>query len=201
MQWSCEKIILSEFLLTIYPSLNVGMNHADMQQNITPFFWFDDKAEEAMKFYVDVFNGGPNKKQESKIISIARYEKGIESPGAEEMEGKVLTGEFELNGQRLMCLDGGPIFKFNESISLMVETDDQAETDYFWEKLIAGGGEESVCGWLKDKYGLSWQITPKRLTELTKDSDRAKAHRVFNCMLKMKKIVISELEQAAQEEK
>lgn len=168
------------------------------KQKITPFLWYDKEAEEAMNFYVDVFNNAPHSNKNSKINYIARYEKGIEAPGAAEMEGKVLTAEFELNGQKLMCLDGGPIFKFNESISLFVETADQEETDYFWDTFTKDGGEESQCGWLKDKYGLSWQITPKRLMELMGDKDKEKAHRVANCMLKMKKIVIADLEKAAE---
>lgn len=165
-------------------------------QKITTFLWFDKDAEEAMNFYVDVFNGAPHSKKNSKINRIVRYEKGIEAPGAEHMEGKVLTGEFELEGQTYMCLDGGPVFKLNESVSLLVQTEDQEETDYFWNAFITNGGQESVCGWLKDKYGLSWQITPKRLFELTNDSDREKAHNVFNSMLKMKKIIIEDLEKA-----
>jgi predicted 3-demethylubiquinone-9 3-methyltransferase (glyoxalase superfamily) len=165
------------------------------KQKITPFLWFDKESEEAMNFYIDVFNGAPSKKQESKINYIARYEKGIEAPGAEEMEGKVITAEFELNGQKFMCLDGGPIFKFNESISLYVECEDQAEVDYFWEKLSAVP-ESEQCGWCKDKYGLSWQITPKRLMELLADKDREKAHKAANAMLQMHKIDVAELEKA-----
>jgi predicted 3-demethylubiquinone-9 3-methyltransferase (glyoxalase superfamily) len=165
-------------------------------QKITPFLWFDKESEKAMNFYIEVFNNAPFKKAESKINYIARYEKGIEAPGAEEMEGKVITAEFELNGQKFMCLDGGPIFKFNESISLYVECEDQEEVDYFWEKLSAVP-ESEQCGWCKDKYGLSWQITPKRLMELLGDRDREKAHKVANAMLKMHKIDISELEKAA----
>jgi len=165
------------------------------RQKITPFLWFDKNAEEAMNFYVKVFNGAPYGKKNSKINYIARYEKGIDAPGVEQMLGKVITAEFELDGQKLMCLDGGPIFKFNESISLYVETKDQKETDYFWNKLSAVK-ESEQCGWLKDKFGLSWQITPKRLMELIGDKDKEKAHRVANAMLKMHKIVIKDLEKA-----
>jgi predicted 3-demethylubiquinone-9 3-methyltransferase (glyoxalase superfamily) len=164
-------------------------------QKITPFLWFDKNSEEAMNFYVEVFNGSPHKSGESKIISIARYEKGMEAPGTAEMEGKVITAVFELAGQRFMALDGGPIFKFNESISLYVECQDQEEVDYFWEKLSAVP-ESEQCGWLKDKFGLSWQIIPKRLDDLAGDEDREKAHRVVNAMLTMKKINIKELERA-----
>jgi predicted 3-demethylubiquinone-9 3-methyltransferase (glyoxalase superfamily) len=168
---------------------------ADIKQKITPFLWFDKNSEEAMNFYVEVFNGAPGKTAESKVLSITRYEKGIEAPEAEGMEGKVLTGVFELNGQKFMCLDGGPIFKFTEALSLYVECEDQEEVDYFFAKLSAVP-ESEVCGWLKDKFGLSWQIIPKRMMELMGDKDREKAHRVTNAMLKMKKIDIAKLEEA-----
>jgi predicted 3-demethylubiquinone-9 3-methyltransferase (glyoxalase superfamily) len=164
-------------------------------QKLTTFLWFDKNAEEAMSFYVDVFNGAPHKAGTSKVISIARYEKGIEAPGAAEMEGRVITGVFELAGQRFMALDGGPVFKFNEAVSLYIECQDQKEVDYFWEKLSAVP-ESEQCGWVKDKFGLSWQITPKRLEELSADPDREKAHRVINSMLGMKKIDIAALERA-----
>jgi predicted 3-demethylubiquinone-9 3-methyltransferase (glyoxalase superfamily) len=162
-------------------------------QSITPFLWFDDKAEEAMKFYVSVFSGSPKKRGDSRIISIARYEKGMESPGIDDMVGKVLTGVFELDGQQFMALDGGPIFKFNEAFSLLIECEDQKEIDYFWEKLSAVP-ESEVCGWLKDKYGVSWQITPKNFTAAMNDPDRKKAIKIMNAVLKMKKIIIKELE-------
>src|SRR5574341_363524 len=164
-------------------------------QKITPFLWFDKEAEEAMNFYVDVFNGSPYKSGSSRINSIARYEKGIEAPQGPEMEGKVITGEFELAGQKFMCLDGGPIFRFNESVSFFVECQDQKEVDYFWGKLSAVP-ESEQCGWLKDKFGLSWQIIPKRMMELLGDKDKEKSHRVANAMLQMKKIVIADLEKA-----
>jgi len=162
-------------------------------QSITPFLWFDDKAEEAMKFYVSVFSGSPKKRGESRIISIARYDKGMESPGIDDMIGKVLTGVFELDGQQFMALDGGPIFKFNEAFSLLIECEDQKEIDYFWEKLSAVP-ESEVCGWLKDKYGVSWQITPKNFTTVMNDPDRKKAIKMMNAVLKMKKIIIKDLE-------
>lgn len=168
-----------------------------MSQKITPFLWFDKDSEEAMQYYIDVFNNAPHKSGDSKINYIARYEKGIEAPGAAEMEGKVITAEFELNGQKFMCLDGGPIFTFTEAISLFVECEDQEEVDYFWEKLSAVP-ESEQCGWCKDKFGLSWQITPKRLMELVGDKDKEKAHRVANAMLQMHKIDIAKLEEAAQ---
>jgi predicted 3-demethylubiquinone-9 3-methyltransferase (glyoxalase superfamily) len=167
-------------------------------QKIIPCLWFDKDTEEAINFYVDVFNGAPNKKQESKIVSIMRYEKGMEAPGVEEMEGKIITAIFELAGQRFMALDGGPIFKFNEAISLDVECEDQAEVDYFWGKLSAVP-ESEQCGWLKDKFGLSWQIVPKRLGELLEDSNKKKSLAALNAMLKMHKLDVAELEKAFNE--
>lgn len=165
-------------------------------EKITPCLWFDKNCEEAVNYYIDTFNGSPHKSGESRIISIARYEKGMETPGIEEMEGKVLTAVFELAGQSFIALDGGPVFKFNESISFQIECEDQEEVDYFSGKLSAVA-ESEICGWVKDKFGLSWQITPKRLIELLADSDKEKAHRVMNAMLKMKKIDITKLEEAA----
>jgi predicted 3-demethylubiquinone-9 3-methyltransferase (glyoxalase superfamily) len=164
-------------------------------KNIVPFLWFDTKCEEAMNYYVDAFNGSPYKKSESRIVSITRYEKGMEAPGAEQMEGKVLTGIFELAGQRFMALDGGPVFTFNESTSFYVECEDQKEVDYFWKKLSAVP-ESEQCGWCKDKFGLSWQIIPKQLGELMGDSDPVKVKRVVNAMLKMHKIVVADLQKA-----
>src|SRR5688572_5191981 len=171
---------------------------AKIQQKITPFLWFDKQTEEAINFYVDVFNGSPHKNADSKIVSITRYEKGMETPGMPEMEGKVITAVFELEDQRFMALDGGPIFKFNESISLYVDCEDQQEVDYFWEKFSAVP-ESEQCGWLKDKFGLSWQIIPKRMGELLGSSDRKKALACTNAMLKMKKIDVAELERAFNE--
>lgn len=162
---------------------------------IIPFLWFDTQAEEAMNFYVDMFNGAPYKNQESRIINITRYEKGMDAPGADALEGKVITGIFELAGQRFMALDGGPVFKFNEATSFYVECEDQKEVDYFWNKLSAVP-EAEQCGWLKDKYGLSWQIIPKQLGELMGDPDPAKAQRVMQAMLQMKKIDVAGLQQA-----
>jgi predicted 3-demethylubiquinone-9 3-methyltransferase (glyoxalase superfamily) len=166
-----------------------------LMQKITPCLWFDMNCEEAINYYVSVFNDSPNKTGESKIVSIQRYEEGMETPENEKMLGKVLTAIFELNGQRFMALDGGPIFKFNEAISFEIECKDQAEVDYFWEKLSAVP-ESEQCGWVKDKFGLSWQIIPKRLSELLADSDKEKAHRVMNAMLEMKKISVPDLEKA-----
>lgn len=166
-----------------------------VNQKISPFLWFDKEAEEAMQFYVNVFNEAPYSNKNSRIVSIARYEKGIDTPQGPEMEGKVLTGVFELNGERFMCLDGGSYFKFNEAVSLFVECSDQSEVDYFWGKLSAVPASEQ-CGWLKDKYGVSWQIIPRRLMELLTDKNREKAHKAANAMLQMKKIVIADLEKA-----
>src|SRR5438045_625037 len=131
---------------------------------ITPCLWFDKNAEEAMNFYVSVFEGSPAKKSESKIVSIKRYPERPLEEHMKGMEGKVLTGIFELEGQSFMALDGGPIFKFNESVSFQVECKAQEEVDYFWGKLSAFPSSEQ-CGWLKDKFGLSWQIIPKILGE------------------------------------
>ena len=137
----------------------------DLPHKIVPSLWFDNNAEEAVRFYVSLFNGSPHKSADSEIVSIARYEKGMQVPGADEMLGKVLTAIFELNGQRFMALDGGPIFKFTEAVSFYVECEDQEEVDYFWERLSAVP-EAEQCGWLKDAYGLSWQIVPRQMGEL-----------------------------------
>ncbi len=157
-------------------------------QKITPSLWFDMNAEEAMNFYVNIF-------KDSKIVEIHRYPSGITEGPMAGMDGKVLTGIFELAGQRFMCLDGGPIFKFNEAISFYVECDDQAEVDYFWEKLAADP-TAGQCGWLKDKFDVSWQIIPKRMGELLSDPDAEKSGRAMQAMLQMKKIDIATLEQA-----
>jgi predicted 3-demethylubiquinone-9 3-methyltransferase (glyoxalase superfamily) len=167
-------------------------------QKITPSLWFDKETEEAINFYISVFNGSPNKSGDSRVISIARYEKGMEVPGMPEMTGKIITAIFELNGQRFMALDGGPIFKFNEAVSFYVECEGQDEVDYFWGKLSAVP-ESEVCGWLKDKYGLSWQIIPRQMGKLLGDPNRKKALAATNAMLKMKKIVIADLQKAFDE--
>ena len=154
-----------------------------VKQKITPFLWFDGQAEEAMNFYISVFKNGS-------IISTARY--GDEVPG---MKGKVLTGVFELFGQQFMVIDGGPQFKFNESISLYVNCDTQEEVDELWEALTKEG-KEIQCGWLKDKFGLAWQIIPSALPRLLTGSDPAKAKRVMAAMMRMKKIDTRILEKA-----
>jgi predicted 3-demethylubiquinone-9 3-methyltransferase (glyoxalase superfamily) len=155
-------------------------------QRITPFLWFDTQAEAAAKFYASVF---PN----SKILKTARY--GEAGPGP---KGSVMTVEFELAGQRMIALNGGPHFKFTEAISLSVDCKDQKEVDHYWSKL-SQGGQESMCGWLKDKYGLSWQVNPSILGKLLSDKDAKKAKRVMEAMLKMKKIDIAALNAAAKE--
>jgi predicted 3-demethylubiquinone-9 3-methyltransferase (glyoxalase superfamily) len=158
-----------------------------MAQKITTFLWFDDNAEEAVNFYTSIF-------KDSKILSLSRY--GEAGPGP---AGKVMMVTFQLEGQEFMALSGGPLFKFTEAISLFVTCKTQEEVDYFWSRLTAGGGQESRCGWLKDKFGLSWQIIPSALGELMGDRDPKKAQRVMQAMLQMKKIDIAGLQRAAQE--
>jgi predicted 3-demethylubiquinone-9 3-methyltransferase (glyoxalase superfamily) len=150
---------------------------------ITPFLWFNDQAEEAMNFYTAIFKN-------SKITSVSRYGEGGPGP-----QGSVMTATFELDGQEFMALNGGPLFTFTEAISFFVNCETQAEVDELWEKLTEGG-EESQCGWLKDKFGLSWQIVPSVLGELLNDPDAEKAGRVMNAMLQMKKIDIAGLRAA-----
>jgi predicted 3-demethylubiquinone-9 3-methyltransferase (glyoxalase superfamily) len=153
------------------------------EQTITPFLWFDGNAEEAVNFYTSTFKDG-------RIVSIDRYPDSFEG-----MQGKVLTAVFELNGQQLMAIDGGPQYKFNEAVSLYVNCESQEEVDAYWNKL-AEGGEILMCGWLKDKYGLTWQIIPKALPEMLQDKDRARAKRVMDAMMQMKKIDVAELQKA-----
>ncbi|MBX4190216.1 VOC family protein [Candidatus Parcubacteria bacterium] len=168
-------------------------------QKITPFLWFSDKAEEAINFYVSVFASSPAKRAESKVISIKRYPDGpLEGP-MKGMEGKVLTAVFELEGQIFMALDGGQVFKPTGAVSFYTECETQEEVDHFWNKLTEGGDPKAQqCGWLQDRYGFSWQVIPKTLPELLTDPDKAKADRVLQAMLKMKKIDIEELKKAAQ---
>ena len=152
-------------------------------RKITPFLWFDDQAEEAAEFYVSVFDQG-------EVVEITRY--GEAGPGP---KGSVMTVTFELEGQRFIALNGGPLFKFDEAISFVVDCDTQDEVDRFWEKL-SEGGETGQCGWLKDKYGLSWQVVPTILDELMTDEDAEKARRATEAMLKMQKLDIAELKRA-----
>ena len=152
-------------------------------QKITPFLWFDDKAEEAMNFYVSIFKN-------SKIVSVTRY--GEAGPGP---KGTVMTATFQLDGQEFAALNGGPLFKFTEAISFVVNCKTQEEVNEFWEKL-SEGGEKSRCGWLKDKYGLSWQIVPTVLEEMLQDNDAGRSQRVMRAMLQMDKIDIADLKRA-----
>ena len=156
-------------------------------QKITPFLWFDNQAEEAVNFYTSLFKN-------SKIENVARYdEAGAKVSGRP--KGSVMTMTFQLNGQEFNALNGGPQFKFTEAISFFVNCETQAEVDELWNKLTEGG-EEVQCGWLKDKYGLSWQIVPTALGELMGDKDPEKAQRVMQAMLQMKKIDIAGLKRA-----
>lgn len=166
-----------------------------MGQKITPCLWFDEEAEQAMNYYVEVFNGSPSRKNESKILSIMRYPEGVSDGPMKGMGGKVLTGIFELEGQKFMCLDGGPIFKLTEATSFQVEVDGQDELDYFWGKLSAVP-ESEQCGWCKDKFGLSWQIIPKQMIAMLTDPNKEKANRAMQAMLKMHKIDIAGLQKA-----
>lgn len=161
-------------------------------QKITPSLWFDNSAEEAMNFYVSVFKN-------SRIVTIDYYPEGYTEGPLAGMGGKVLHGIFEIEGQSFVCLDGGPLFKFNESISFIVDVETQEELDHYWNSLSAVP-ESEQCGWLKDKFGVSWQIIPKRLGELMTDPDPEKARRVMEKMLQQKKIIIAELEEAYSQE-
>ncbi len=158
-------------------------------QKITPCLWFDNQAEEAARFYVSVFKN-------SKIKGDEAYPEGGEDVTGKPA-GSVMIVNFELDGQAFMALNGGPDFKFTEAVSFIIDCADQAEVDYYWEKLTSDGGEESMCGWVKDKFGLSWQVTPRALNELMGDPDPAKSKRVMEAMLKMRKIDVAELEKAA----
>jgi predicted 3-demethylubiquinone-9 3-methyltransferase (glyoxalase superfamily) len=152
-------------------------------QKITPFLWFDNQAEEAAEFYTSIFGN-------SRIVQVSRY--GDAGPGPKD---SVMVVAFELEGQEFTALNGGPLFKFNEAISFVVDCKSQEEVDHLWAKL-SDGGEEGMCGWLKDKYGVSWQIVPTALVEMLNDPDPEKAKRVTQAMLKMKKIDIQALKQA-----
>lgn len=153
-------------------------------QKIKPFLWFDNQAEEAMEFYGSVFG-------DFKVHDVSRY-----NDAGPDQAGTVVVATFELCGMEITVMNGGPAFKLTEAISLFVSCDSQEEVDEYWSKLTSDGGQESQCGWLKDKFGLSWQIIPTALPELLGDPDPAKAKRVMEAMLKMKKIDIAELERA-----
>ena len=155
-----------------------------MQQKIIPNLWFDKQAEEAAEFYCSVFKN-------SRVVSKALYPEG--SPGE---AGTVMTVEWELDGQRFVGINGGPQFKFDEAVSFAISCEDQEEVDYYWEKLT-DGGEESVCGWLKDRFGVSWQVVPQGMEELFSDPDPERSQRAMEAMLKMRKLDIAALRSAA----
>jgi predicted 3-demethylubiquinone-9 3-methyltransferase (glyoxalase superfamily) len=162
-------------------------------QKITLFLWFEGEAENAAKFYTSIFKN-------SKIGRILRYSQEVaEVSESGQAIGSVLTIEFEIDGQEFVALNGGPQFQFNESVSFVVNCETQKEVDYYWEKLTADGGQESACGWLKDKFGVSWQITPTILIDMLHDKDAEKAGRVMHAMLQMKKIDIAKLKAAYDE--
>jgi predicted 3-demethylubiquinone-9 3-methyltransferase (glyoxalase superfamily) len=152
-------------------------------KKITPFLWFNDNAEEAMNFYTSIFKN-------SKILSVTRY--GDAGPGP---KGTMMVGTFQLDGERFIALNGGPLYKFTEAISFSVDCETQEEIDYFWEKL-SEGGEKSQCGWLKDKFGLSWQVVPSKMGELMNSREPGKSQRVMQEMLKMSKLDIKKLQEA-----
>jgi predicted 3-demethylubiquinone-9 3-methyltransferase (glyoxalase superfamily) len=156
-----------------------------MTNKIVPNLWFDNQAEEAAEFYVSVFGGS------SRVLLKTHYPENSPGPA-----GEVMTVEWELHGQRYVGINGGPQFTFSEAISLMIECEDQAEIDHYWEKL-GEGGEEGPCGWLKDRYGLSWQVVPKGMDEVFADPDKARAERAMQAMLKMKKLDMAALQAAA----
>ena len=153
-------------------------------QKVTPFLWFDGQAEEAIKLYTSIFKN-------SKVHNIQYWGEGNPFP-----KDQVMASTFELDGQQFFAFDAGPEFKFNEAVSFFVNCETQEEVDYFWNKLTSNGGEESMCGWLKDKFGLSWQIVPSNLLKMLGDKDKAKASRVMQAMMKMKKLIIADLEKA-----
>lgn len=154
-------------------------------QKITPCLWFNSNAEEAVAFYMSIF-------KHSRLLETSRYGEGAPLPA-----GTMLTATFQLEGQQFMALNGGPMFKFTEAISFMVDVTSQEELDYYWNRLLEGGIKQQ-CGWLKDKYGLSWQIVPSILGKLMNDKDPVKAGRVMQAMLKMEKIIIKDLQNAYQ---
>jgi predicted 3-demethylubiquinone-9 3-methyltransferase (glyoxalase superfamily) len=155
-----------------------------MKQKIVPNLWFDTESEEAAKFYTEVF-------EDSRIVNVTHYTEAGPRPA-----GEVMTVEFELQGQRFVAINGGPQFKFDEAVSFEIKCEDQEEIDYYWERLGAGG-EEGPCGWLKDRYGLSWQVVPTGIDELFADPDKGRAERAMRAMLEMKKIDVAALRSAA----
>lgn len=175
-QNKCSKIISLLFVSFV--------NEEKKMQKIVPFLWFDNQAEEAANFYTSIFDN-------SKILELSRY--GETGPGP---AGSAMVVNFQLAGQEFNALNGGPQFKFTEAISLVVNCESQAEVDYYWEKLTADGGEESMCGWLKDKYGLSWQIVPTALSHFIAGPDPAGAQRAVQAMLEMRKLDLARLQEA-----
>lgn len=171
------------------PSDPTRRNTVQAMQRISPCLWFDDQAEQAAKFYTAIFKN-------SRILNIARYgEAGRDIHGRP--AGSVMTVAFELDGQSFIALNGGPVFKFNEAISLQISCKTQEEVDYYWEKLAEGGDANAQqCGWLKDKYGVSWQVVPTILIEMILDPDSKKSQRAFEAMLQMKKIDVDKLQRA-----
>lgn len=158
---------------------------AELTQKIVPNLWFDHNAEEAVNYYMTIFKDG-------KILKTHHYPSEGLQDFQKEFAGKVLTINFVLNGMEFVAINAGSEFKFNESVSFLINCKDQEEIDYYWEKLTADGGEESVCGWLKDKYGLSWQVAPELIDELVTSNPKA-----FQAMMQMKKIIIADLEKAS----
>jgi predicted 3-demethylubiquinone-9 3-methyltransferase (glyoxalase superfamily) len=170
-------------------AVSVRRNPMPVIQRITPCLWFDNQAEEAANYYVDIFDN-------SRILTVSHYgEAGQEIHGRP--AGSVLTVDFELDGQSVMALNGGPVFTFNEAISLVVSCNSQQELDRYWDKLSKGGNKDAQqCGWLKDKYGVSWQVVPSMLAKLMSDPDPAKSERTMTAVLQMKKLDIAELQRA-----
>jgi predicted 3-demethylubiquinone-9 3-methyltransferase (glyoxalase superfamily) len=162
----------------------MSLQKEEQMSKITPFLWFDQQAEEAANLYASIF-------QNTKIGQIARYGEGAPLP-----KGTAMTVEFELDGQRFTALNGGPYYKFNEAVSFVVDCTTQEEVDHYWAKLTADGGEEGQCGWLKDKFGVSWQVIPRTLKELLGSRDPKKAQAAMHAMLQMKKIEIAALRRA-----
>jgi predicted 3-demethylubiquinone-9 3-methyltransferase (glyoxalase superfamily) len=160
------------------------MVYTGMEQKITPNLWFDTEAEEAAEFYVSVFKDG-------RVLNKTRYPEG-----APREAGMVMTVDWEVNGMRFTGINGGPDFKFTEAVSFLINCDGQDEVDYFWEKL-SDGGQQGPCGWLRDRYGLSWQVVPRGMDDLFSDSDPTRAQRAMQAMLKMKKLDVAELQRAA----
>jgi predicted 3-demethylubiquinone-9 3-methyltransferase (glyoxalase superfamily) len=194
MRWSCRSgdgLAVSYKTAATRFGYDEGVRETDylkekppMTNKITPFLWFNDNAEEAVNFYTSIFKN-------SKILSTSRYGEGAPMPA-----GTLMSVTFELEGQQFMALNGGPQYQFTEAISLYVDCKSQAEVDDLWSKLTADGGEEGPCGWLKDKFGLSWQIIPSVLGELLGDPNPARSQNVLQAMFQMKKLDIAKLQQA-----